>query len=85
MTDKNTISEIKNDVTGTSKTNQKVRSFRALKLKVLRGQKLEQWELEKINERIVSLKSEIEHLKSKLSTAKQDLEELEIISKTHKK
>lgn len=71
----------KNDV---SKT-QKIRSFRSLKLKVLRGQKLENWELEKINERIVFLKSEVEHLKSKLTLAKQDLEELEIISKTYKK
>lgn len=70
----------KNDV---SKT-QKIRSFRSLKLKVLKGQKLENWELEKINERIVFLKSEVEHLKSKLTLAKQDLEELEIIIKFHK-
>lgn len=78
MTDKNTKSEVKQE-------KQKIRSFRSLKLKVLKGQKLEEWELEKINERIVILKNEVEHLKSKLTSAKQDLEELEIISKTHKK
>lgn len=88
MTDKNTKSEVKNNVSKTSKIKQekqKIRSFRSLKLKVLQGQKLENWELEKINERIVFLKSEVEHLKSKLTSAKQDLEELEIISKTYKK
>ena len=92
MTDKNTKSEVKNNVSKTSKKvsevkeeRQKIRSFRNLKLKVLKGQKLEDWELEKINERIVFLKSEVEHLKSKLTLAKQDLEELEIISKTYKK
>lgn len=92
MTDKNTKSEVKNNVSKTSKKvseikeeKQKIRSFRSLKLKVLKGQKLEEWELEKINERIVILKNEVEHLKSKLTSAKQDLEELEIISKTYKK
>ena len=92
MTDKNIKSEVKNNVSKTSKKvseikeeKQKIRSFRSLKLKVLKGQKLEDWELEKINERIVFLKSEVEHLKSKLTSAKQDLEELEIISKTYKK
>lgn len=92
MTDKNTKSEVKNNVSKTSKKvseikeeKQKIRSFRSLKLKVLKGQKLEDWELEKINERIVILKNEVEHLKSKLTAAKQDLEELEIISKTYKK
>ena len=92
MTDKNTKLEVKNNVSKTSKKvseikeeKQKIRSFRSLKLKVLKGQKLENWELEKINERIVFLKSEVEHLKSKLTSAKQDLEELEIISKTYKK
>lgn len=92
MTDKNTKLEVKNNVSKTSKKvseikqeKQKIRSFRSLKLKVLRGQKLEEWELEKINERIVILKNEVEHLKSKLTSAKQDLEELEIISKTYKK
>lgn len=92
MTDKNTKSEVKSNVSKTSKKvsevkeeKQKIRSFRSLKLKVLKGQKLENWELEKINERIVFLKSEVEHLKSKLTSAKQDLEELEIISKTYKK
>ena len=65
MTDKNTKSEVKNNVSKTSKKvseikeeKQKIRSFRSLKLK---------------------------HLKSKLVSAKQDLEELEIISKTYKK
>ena len=92
MTDKNTKLEVKNNVSKTSKKvseikqeKQKIRSFRSLKLKVLKGQKLEEWELEKINERIVILKNEVEHLKSKLTSAKQDLEELEIISKTYKK
>lgn len=92
MTDKNTKSEVKNNVSKTQKSvseikeeKQKIRSFRSLKLKVLKGQKLEDWELKKINERIVFLKSEVEHLKSKLTSAKQDLEELEIISKTYKK
>ena len=92
MTDKNTKPEVKNNVSKTSKKvseikeeKQKIRSFRSLKLKVLKGQKLENWELEKINERIVILKNEVEHLKSKLTSAKQDLEELEIISKTYKK
>lgn len=92
MTDKNIKSEVKNNVSKTLKKvseikeeKQKIRSFRSLKLKVLKGQKLENWELEKINERIVILKNEVEHLKSKLTSAKQDLEELEIISKTYKK
>ena len=92
MTDKNTKSEVKNNVSKTSKKvseikeeKQKIRSFRSLKLKVLKGQKLENWELEKINERIEILNNEVEHLKSKLVSAKQDLEELEIISKTYKK
>ena len=67
MTDKNTKSEVKSNVSKTSKKvsevkeeKQKIRSFRNLKLKVLKGQ-------------------------SKLTLAKQDLEELEIISKTYKK
>lgn len=92
MTDKNTKLEVKNNVSKTSKKvseikeeKRKIRSFRNLKLKVLKGQKLEDWELEKINERIVELQAEVEHLKDKLKTSKQDLEELEIISKTYKK
>ena len=92
MTDKNTKLEVKNNVSKTSKKvseikeeKQKIRSFRNLKLKVLKGQKQEDWELEKINERIVELQAEVEHLKDKLKTSKQDLEELEIISKTYKK
>lgn len=63
----------------------KIRSYRDLKLKVLKGQKLEDWELKKINERIVELQAEVEHLKDKLKTSKQDLEELKIIAKAQKK
>jgi hypothetical protein len=66
------------------KSNPKIRSFRELKLKVLKGEKLTDFEISKINERIIVLKAEIEKLKSKLSTSKKDLEELEIIIKFHK-
>lgn len=66
------------------KSNPKIRSFRELKLKVLKGEKLTDFEISKINERIIVLKAEIEKLKSKLSTSKKDLEELEIIIQFHK-
>lgn len=50
---------VENDV---SKT-QKIRSYRDLKLKALRREKLEEWELKKIADRIAFLKDEKEKLK----------------------
>ena len=91
MATKNTKKNSENETGKTQKSvaenekkAQKIRSYRDLKLKVLKGEKLTDFEISKINERIIVLKAEIEKLKSKLSTSKKDLEELEIIIKFHK-
>lgn len=91
MVTKNTKKNSENETGKTQKSvaenekkAQKIRSYRDLKLKVLKGEKLTDFEISKINERIIVLKAEIEKLKSKLSTSKKDLEELEIIIKFHK-
>ena len=71
---------VENDV---SKT-QKIRSYRDLKLKALKREKLEKWELEKIADRIVFLKDEKEKLKQQKKAVVEELEELKIILKTYK-
>lgn len=77
-TEKNSTS--KNDV---SKT-QKIRSYRDLKLKALKREKLEDWELKKIADRISFLKDEKEKLKEQKKAVTEELEELKIILKTYK-
>ena len=71
---------VENDV---SKT-QKIRSYRDLKLKALRREKLEEWELKKIADRIAFLKDEKEKLKEQKKAVTEELEELKIILKTYK-
>lgn len=71
---------VENDV---SKT-QKIRSYRDLKLKALKREKLEAWELEKIADRISFLKDEKEKLKEQKKAVTEELEELKIILKTYK-
>jgi hypothetical protein cdivTM_08298 len=71
---------VENDV---SKT-QKIRSYRDLKLKALKREKLEEWELKKIADRIVFLKDEKEKLKEQKKAVTEELEELKIILKTYK-
>lgn len=76
-----TQKSVENDV---SKT-QKIRSYRDLKLKALKREKLEEWELKKIADRIVFLKDEKEKLKEQKKAVTEELEELKIILKTYKK
>lgn len=78
-TEKNSISE--NDVPKAKK----IRSYRDLKLKALRREKLEEWELKKIADRIVFLKDENEKLKEQKKAVLEELQELKIILKTYKK
>jgi len=77
-TEKNLTSE--NDVSKVKK----IRSYRDLKLKALRREKLEEWELKKIADRIVFLKDEKEKLKEQKKAVSEELEELKIILKTYK-
>ena len=76
-----TQKSVENDV---SKT-QKIRSYRDLKLKALKREKLEEWELKKIADRIVFLKDEKEKLKEQKKAVSEELQELKIILKTYKK
>jgi hypothetical protein len=62
----------------------KIRSYRDLKLKALKREKLEDWELKKIADRIVFLKDEKEKLKEQKKAVTEELEELKIILKTYK-
>ena len=71
---------VENDVSKVKK----IRSYRDLKLKALKREKLEDWELEKIAERIVFLKDENEKLKEQKKAVKEELQELKIILKTYK-
>lgn len=75
-----TQKSVENDV---SKT-QKIRSYRDLKLKALKREKLEDWELKKIADRISFLKVEKEKLKEQKKAVTEELEELKIILKTYK-
>lgn len=92
MTDKNTKSEVKNNVSKTSKKvaenevskTQKIRSYRDLKLKALKREKLEDWELKKIADRIEFLKVEKEKIKEQKKAISEELQELKIILKTYK-
>lgn len=77
-TKKNSTSE--NDVSKAKK----IRSYRDLKLKALRREKLEEWELKKIADRIAFLKVENEKLKEQKKAVKEELQELKIILKTYK-
>ena len=78
-TEKNLTSE--NDVSKAKK----IRSYRDLKLKALKREKLEDWELKKIADRIAFLKDEKEKLKEQKKAVTEELQELKIILKTYKK
>lgn len=69
---------------GTEKTK-KIRSYRDLKLKALKREKLEDWELKKIAERIAFLKVEKEKLGEQKKAITEELQELKIILNTYKK
>ena len=69
----------------TIEKTKKIRSYRDLKLKALRREKLEDWELKKIAERVAFLKVEKEKLKEQKKAVTEELEELKIILKTYKK
>lgn len=71
---------VENDVSKVKK----IRSYRDLKLKALKREKLEAWELEKIADRISFLKDEKEKLKEQKKAVAEELEELKIILKTYK-
>ena len=81
MATKNTKKNSENEAEKT----QKIRSYRDLKLKALKREKLEDWELKKIADRIVFLKDEKEKLKEQKKAVTEELEELKIILKTYKK
>lgn len=91
-TEKIQKSVVENEKTATSKSiseidvskTQKIRSYRDLKLKALKREKLEDWELEKIADRIVFLKDEKEKLKEQKKAVTEELQELKIILKTYK-
>ena len=72
---------VENDVSKVKK----IRSYRDLKLKALKREKLEDWELKKIADRISFLKDEKEKLKEQKKAVTEELEELKIILKTYKK
>ena len=72
---------VENDVSKVKK----IRSYRDLKLKALKREKLEDWELKKIAARISFLKDEKEKLKEQKKAVTEELEELKIILKTYKK
>ena len=61
----------------------KIRSYRDLKLKALKREKLEDWELKKIADRIAFLKVENEKLKEQKKAVSEELQELKIILKTY--
>lgn len=68
----------------TIEKTKKIRSYRDLKLKALRREKLEDWELKKIAERVAFLKVEKEKLKEQKKVVEEELQELKIILKTYK-
>ena len=78
---KTSKSTTENDIQKTKK----IRSYRDLKIKALKREKLEDWELEKIADRIVFLKDEKEKLKEQKKAVTEELQELKIILKTYKK
>ncbi|BBM56045.1 hypothetical protein JMUB3936_p3001 (plasmid) [Leptotrichia wadei] len=80
MATKNTKKNSENEAEKT----QKIRSYRDLKLKALRREKLEEWELKKIADRIAFLKDEKEKLKEQKKAVTEELQELKIILKTYK-
>ena len=72
---------VENDVSKVKK----IRSYRDLKLKALRREKLEDWELKKIADRIEFLKVEKEKIKEQKKAIIEELQELKIILKTYNK
>lgn len=78
---KTSKSTTENDIQKTKK----IRSYRDLKIKALKREKLEDWELEKIADRIAFLKDEKEKLKEQKKAVVEELQELKIILKTYKK
>ena len=72
---------VENDVSKVKK----IRSYRDLKLKALKREKLEDWELKKIADRISFLKDEKEKLKEQKKAVTEELEELKITLKTYNK
>lgn len=99
MATKNTKKNLENEAEKTQKSTsteknlsvendvskvKKIRSYRDLKLKALRREKLEEWELKKIADRIAFLKVENEKLKEQKKAVKEELQELKIILKTYK-
>jgi hypothetical protein len=80
-TEKTRKSVAENEVSKTKK----IRSYRDLKLKALKREKFEDWELEKIADRIEFLKVEKEKIKEQKKGVEEELQELKIILKTYKK
>ena len=72
---------VENDVSKVKK----IRSYRDLKLKALKREKLEDWELKKIADRIEFLKVEKEKIKEQKKAITEELQELKIILKTYNK
>lgn len=83
-TQKSTSTEKNLSVENDVSKAKKIRSYRDLKLKALKREKLEDWELKKIAERIAFLKDEKEKLKEQKKAVTEELEELKIILKTYK-
>ncbi len=80
-TQKSVTENVKNEVSKTKK----IRSYRDLKLKALKREKLEDWELKKIADRIEFLKVEKEKIKEQKKAITEELQELKIILKTYNK
>ena len=80
-TQKSVTENVKNEVSKTKK----IRSYRDLKLKALKREKLEDWELKKIADRIEFLKVEKEKIKEQKKAIIEELQELKIILKTYNK
>lgn len=80
-TQKSVTENVKNEVSKAKK----IRSYRDLKLKALKREKLEDWELKKIADRIEFLKVEKEKIKEQKKAIIEELQELKIILKTYNK
>ena len=78
-TQKSVTENVKNEVSKAKK----IRSYRDLKLKALKREKLEDWELKKIADRIEFLKVEKEKIKEQKKAIIEELQELKIILKTY--
>jgi hypothetical protein cdivTM_08298 len=80
-TQKSVTENVKNEVSKAKK----IRSYRDLKLKALKREKLEDWELKKIADRIEFLKVEKGKIKEQKKAIIEELQELKIILKTYNK